>query len=174
MASWYGPKFHGNPTASGEIYNMYALTAAHRTLPLHTRIRVQNLKNGKKLEVRINDRGPFVKNRILDLSYAAAKKLDMIGPGTAPVQIVVLSENPQNPTQKYYIQTGSFTEKRNARNKYDQLHKRGYENSRILKVKINGKKYWRVQAGAFHALQEAKKALQNLSRENPHSFIVAD
>src|SRR5574337_879684 len=89
-ASWYGPGFHGNRTSSGEIYDQYDLTAAHQTLPLGTRVAVTNLQNNRTVEVRINDRGPFVKGRAIDLSYAAARNLGMIGPGTVPVRIEVL------------------------------------------------------------------------------------
>ena len=92
VASWYGPGFHGRRTASGEIYNMYDYTAAHKTLPLGTYVRVINLENGKSVVVRINDRGPFVKNRIIDLSYAAAKKIDMIDKGTARVKLQIISK----------------------------------------------------------------------------------
>jgi len=90
-ASWYGNKFHGKTTSSQEIFNMYELTAAHLTLPFNTLVMVTNLDNGKSVIVRINDRGPFVKDRIIDLSYAAAKLLDMINTGVAPVQIDVLN-----------------------------------------------------------------------------------
>ncbi len=90
IASWYGPDFHGKRTADGEIYNMYAHTAASRTLPFNTMVRVINLNNGRSTIVRINDRGPFIKNRIIDLSYAAARDIGMIGTGTAPVKVVVI------------------------------------------------------------------------------------
>jgi rare lipoprotein A len=90
IASWYGPGFHKKTTASGEVYDMYLLTAAHRELPLGTFVEVRNLTNGKKVLVKINDRGPFVDGRIIDLSYAAAREIDMIGDGTAPVRIRVL------------------------------------------------------------------------------------
>lgn len=93
-ASWYGKKFHGRKTSSGETYNMYAFTAAHKSLPLPTNVRVTNLRNGKSIVVRVNDRGPFVGDRIIDLSYAAARQLDMITQGTAPVEIVALNEKP--------------------------------------------------------------------------------
>ncbi len=92
-ASWYGGKFQGRRTADGEIYNMYAMTAAHKTLPFNTYVKVINLNNHRSAVVRINDRGPFIGNRIIDLSYVAAKKLGMIGTGTAPVKIIVLSNN---------------------------------------------------------------------------------
>lgn len=92
VASWYGPGFHGRKTASGKRYNQNAMTAASRTLPLGTRVMVTNLDNGKKVEVTINDRGPYVDNRIIDLSRAAARKIGMIKPGTAPVRVDVISD----------------------------------------------------------------------------------
>jgi rare lipoprotein A len=90
MASWYGKDYHGKRTSSGEIYNMYDHTAAHKTLPMNTRVRVTNLRNGRSTVVRINDRGPFSDDRIMDLSYAAAKDLGMVGAGVVPVEIEVL------------------------------------------------------------------------------------
>jgi rare lipoprotein A len=90
VASFYGQDFHGRKTANGEIYDMHAITAAHQALPFNTRVLVTNLDNGKRIEVRINDRGPFVKGRIIDLSYAAAQKIGMVGPGTANVKLEVL------------------------------------------------------------------------------------
>lgn len=87
MASWYGKKFHKRRTSSGERYNMYQLTAAHKTVPFSTRLQVTNLKNGKKVIVRVNDRGPFVSNRVIDLSYAAAKKIGMVNQGLTKVKI---------------------------------------------------------------------------------------
>jgi len=96
-ASWYGAEFDGKRTSSGETYNMYDMTAAHRTLPLPTYIQVTNLRNNKKVIVRINDRGPFAKDRVLDLSYAAARKLGMVGEGTTPVEIRVLDPADYNP-----------------------------------------------------------------------------
>lgn len=91
-ASWYGVKFHGRPTSSGEIYDMYKVSAAHKTLPLGTYVRVLNLSNNRKIIVRINDRGPFVKGRIIDLSYAGAKEIGLVGPGVAEVEIVALGK----------------------------------------------------------------------------------
>ena len=91
-ASWYGKKFHGRTTASGEIYNMHKLTAAHRTLPFGTIVEVTHLENGRKVVVRINDRGPSIRKRIIDLSYAAAKKIDMIVQGIARVRIEVIQK----------------------------------------------------------------------------------
>jgi rare lipoprotein A len=91
-ASWYGPGFHGKKTASGEVYDMHELTAAHSILPLHSVVRVKNLRNDKEVVVRINDRGPFVGERVIDLSLTAARSLDMVGPGIAPVRVTVLVE----------------------------------------------------------------------------------
>src|SRR5881409_2744389 len=90
VASWYGPGFHGNRTANGEIYDQYELTAAHPSLPLGTRVMVTNLENGRAVQVRVNDRGPFVDGRAIDLSYAAARTIGMVGPGTVRVRIEVL------------------------------------------------------------------------------------
>src|SRR6059036_2556401 len=97
VASWYGPGFHGNRTANGEIYDQYELTAAHPSLALGTRAMVTNLTNGRAVEVRINDRGPFVGGRAIDLSYAAARSIDMIGPGTARVRVEVLGRASRPP-----------------------------------------------------------------------------
>lgn len=100
MASWYGDPFHGRQTASGETYDMNDLTGAHRTLPFGTRLRVQNLDNGRSVTIRVNDRGPFAKERILDVSRKAAQDLGMIGPGTARVRITVLGGPPSLPPPK--------------------------------------------------------------------------
>jgi rare lipoprotein A len=91
-ASWYGKKFHGKTTSTGEVFNMYRKSAAHKTLPLNTYVSVLNLENGKSTVVRINDRGPFVRGRVIDLSYAAAKEIDLIGPGLADVKVVALGK----------------------------------------------------------------------------------
>ena len=104
IASWYGQVHHGRRVASGEIYNMHRLTAAHRTLPFDTIVLVHNKRNGRGVTVRINDRGPFVKGRIIDLSYAAAKALDMLVPGTAPVRLKVVHSNAQYPEQEFAVQ----------------------------------------------------------------------
>lgn len=104
VASWYGPRFHGRPTASGERFDMNAMTAAHRTLPFGTHIEVTNLTNGRTVTVRVNDRGPFAGNRILDLSRAAARELDMLGAGTARVRFTVVTE----PVECFDVQVGAF------------------------------------------------------------------
>jgi rare lipoprotein A len=111
IASWYGHPYHGRRTSSGEVYDMNDMTAAHKTLALGTRVEVTNVENGKQVEVRINDRGPFVEGRIIDLSYAAAKVIEMVGRGTAWVRLQVLGE-PE--PLKYRVQAGAFRERANA------------------------------------------------------------
>ena len=134
-ASWYGKKFHGRETSSGEIYNMHDMTAAHKTLPLPTYVRVENTKNGKSVIVKVNDRGPFVGNRIIDLSYAAANILGVIGPGTAQVEISALhsASAKRSPVRSIpltdraaadiplFIQMGSFGSEDNAQKMTRQL-----------------------------------------------------
>ena len=118
IASWYGKDFHGKPTASGEIYDMYAMTAAHKELPLGTVVVVRNLENGKSVRVRVNDRGPFIKGRIIDLSLTGARKIDMVAAGTAQVEveIVQLGRGKPGPTHasSYTVQVGAFRDRTNA------------------------------------------------------------
>ncbi|HSM09746.1 MAG TPA: septal ring lytic transglycosylase RlpA family protein [Gemmatimonadota bacterium] len=136
-ASWYGPGFHGRQTASGEVYDMEAMTAAHRELPFGSRVRVVNLDNGRETHVRINDRGPFARGRVLDLSRAAAREIDMLGSGTARVRIEVL-EGVAEPTVPAgvdatvsipegctLVQVGAFAEHRNAAELTRRLEARG-------------------------------------------------
>jgi rare lipoprotein A len=112
-ASWYGAPFHGRQASNGETYDMYKFTAAHRTLPFNTMVRVTNTTNGKSTTVRITDRGPFVDNRIIDLSYAAAKQIESIGPGVVTVQLEILSAiDPNDGT--FTIQVGAFHDRGNA------------------------------------------------------------
>lgn len=173
IASWYGKKFHRKPTANGELYDMYALTAAHKILPMNTKVQVTNLENGRKVVVRINDRGPFVNNRIIDLSYTAAKKLDIVGPGTARVKVVALGEEMHRIPGEFYLQVGSFSIKPNAKYLYSKLKKMGYSGSRIQKAHIEGDIFWRVQAGTFDSLSRARKARNELSDAYPNAFILA-
>ena len=115
IASWYGQEFHGRPTSNGEIYNMHDLTAAHRTLPFGTVVEITNILNGRTVTVRINDRGPFVGNRVIDLSYAAARMLDMVGPGTIPIRLEVVKEVLPVPAgQRFAVQVGAFILRDNA------------------------------------------------------------
>ncbi|WP_231887710.1 septal ring lytic transglycosylase RlpA family protein [Thermodesulfatator autotrophicus] len=175
IASWYGPGFHGKKTASGERYNMYAYTAAHKVLPMGTKVLVTNLENGRQVIVRINDRGPFVKGRIIDLSYAAARALGMHRKGTALVRIQALGESPQTHLVfkgRYYIQVGSFANYANAVKLKEKLKKK-FPIIRIEPFSKNGKTFYRVQVLAAQDLQKARMLLSRLEQEFPQAFIVA-
>lgn len=170
IASWYGPGFHGRPTASGVIYNQHDLTAAHQTLPLGTRVMVTNLDNRRATEVAINDRGPFVKGRILDLSYAAAQTLGMIGPGTIPVRIEVIDGGPRRvsvipQSLDYTLQVGSFTEIENAHRLREQLVKNYPQISGVSIVPYQGRDatYYRIQVGTFPSRRDAEQQAYQLS-----------
>jgi rare lipoprotein A len=121
-ASWYGIPFNGRRASNGEIYDMYKLTAAHRTLPFETVVRVTNLHNGKSTTVRITDRGPFVENRIIDLSLAAAREIESVGPGVVPVRVEVLTPG-VDPTGGFFtVQVGAFRDQGNAQRLRERLN----------------------------------------------------
>ncbi|NIM90115.1 MAG: septal ring lytic transglycosylase RlpA family protein [Candidatus Aminicenantes bacterium] len=148
LASWYGPDFHGKKTSSQEIYNMYELTAAHKSLPFGTYVMVTNLDNGKSVRVRINDRGPFVRGRIIDLSYAAARVLDMIGQGVVRVRIEVLSRIPRAKSgPRFSVQVGAFVSRENAEALKLQIQKI-YQNVYISTIETSNQVYYRVRIGA--------------------------
>lgn len=186
-ASWYGKKFHGKKTSSGEIYNMHAMTAAHKTLPLGTFVRVHNLDNGKSIEVRVNDRGPFVRGRIIDLSYAAAKKLDVVGPGTAPVEIVALgkAETPGSGKSSGYVpvdyysgnftfQVGAFSRRENALRLKEKLEKT-YMNVHIQPYDDGKRVMFRVRVGRASSLKQAEEYERILVEQGfKGAFIVAE
>jgi rare lipoprotein A len=148
IASWYGPNFHGKTTSNKEIYDMHDLTAAHNSLPFGTYVMVTNLNNGKSVTVRINDRGPFIKGRIIDLSLAAARAIDIIGTGTAPVRLEILTKiSPKKSSQKFSIQVGSFVQEKNAellKNELQKYFKRVY----ITKFETASHVYYRVRLKA--------------------------
>ncbi len=149
LASWYGPDFHGKLTSNKEIYDMYDMTAAHRTLPFGTQVMVTNIENGRAATVRINDRGPFVGDRIIDLSYAAARVLGMVGPGTARVRLDVLRDvSPPPGSGGWSVQAGSFISKDNASRLAGELEKRGYPGVKLLEYKTPAQVYYRVRLGA--------------------------
>ncbi|MFW6131178.1 MAG: septal ring lytic transglycosylase RlpA family protein [Candidatus Aminicenantaceae bacterium] len=162
LASWYGPDFHGKETSNKEIYDMYDMTAAHKTLPFDTYVMVTNTINGKSVTVRINDRGPFVKDRIIDLSFAAAKLLDMIKPGVVPVKIEVLKKSsPKKSSQNFSVQVGAFIYKDNAlklKNKLSKKFKKVY----ISKFETINQTYFRVRIKAKN-MQSAKDIAEKLS-----------
>jgi len=185
VASWYGKDFHGKKTSNGEIYDMHAMTAAHKTLPLGVFVKVRNKDNGQETLVRVNDRGPFVKNRIIDLSYAAAKKLGVDMKGTAPVRIEALGyrasgasgENYKEPetydSGNYSVQVGAFKDQQNAKRLSEEMKKlHGY--SEVKTATVNGKLYYRVQAGKYTSLKAAEDAEGSFSEHGyPGSFVVS-
>ncbi len=186
-ASWYGRKFHGRRTSNGEIYDMYGISAAHKTLPFGTVVRVTNMRNGRQLDIRINDRGPFAKGRIIDLSFGAAQKLGVVGPGTAPVEIVALAA----PTRKvaapgsrqfepvdltrgnFTFQVGAFQDHANARRLAAKLRKL-HTNVHIASFDRGDGLYHRVRVGRAHRLKEAEAYERTLMRQGYDVFIVAE
>jgi rare lipoprotein A len=178
IASWYGKDFHGNPTASGEIYDMYQLTAAHRTLPLGTYVMVTNLENNRSAEVKINDRGPFVKGRIIDLSYAGARGLDMVERGTARVRVEVLKGKAlmakhEDPGfgRGFTVQVGAFTDKDNAM-KLSRALVRELDNVYISVFETPGTCYYRVRVGNFPTREGAYGMAQRLAAKG-YSVMIA-
>ncbi|HYB21101.1 MAG TPA: septal ring lytic transglycosylase RlpA family protein [Thermodesulfobacteriota bacterium] len=176
LASWYGEDFHGRRTANGEIYDMYAMTAAHRTLPFNIRVRVTNLENGKKADFRINDRGPFVSGRIIDLSKSGARELGILDPGTAKVAVEATGwVAGSSPAWEgvYAIQVGSFAEKENAyRFREDLARKQSHVH--VVLWESNTKKYYRVRLGSFRTEEEARRYFEGLKRDHPNGFIVRE
>ena len=162
MASWYGGEFHGRPTSSGEVYDMYQLTCAHNTFPLGTTVMVTNLENGRSLELKVNDRGPFVKERILDVSYAAAQMLGMWEKGTAPVKVEVVSLASE-PVLRFTLQVGSFTDETNAQRLAEQL-RRTFENVYVATMETLTQKYHRVRVGQFDTREAALVIAEKLSQ----------
>jgi rare lipoprotein A len=165
VASWYGPGFHGRRTASGERYDMRALTAAHQSLPFGTIVEVRNLENGKATRVRINDRGPFKKNRIIDLSRAAAQAIGMIGPGTALVELVAVGVVPR-PPRAFAVQVGAFQERSLAADLAARLA------GDYPSVAVRSDDVWhRVQVGEFAERDAAEELVREL-RELGFSGVV--
>lgn len=155
VASWYGAQFNGRRTSDGEIYNMFQYTAAHRTLPFGAVVQVTNLNNGKQVEVRINDRGPFVGNRLIDLSYSAAVAIGMIGTGTAPVRLDVVAG--PNPNIGFFaVQVGAFQLEQNATRLREQLSAR-YSPVTIATLELPNGVYYRVRVGRFPSQATAQQ-----------------
>ena len=171
VASWYGDPFNGRHTSNGEIYNMRAFTAAHRTLPFGAIVRVTNLRNGKQTEVRITDRGPFVANRVIDLSLSAAQAIDMVGPGTAPVRLEMLSgPNPQ--LGSFGVQVGAFQSQENAERFRTQLATR-YANVSITLFDSPNGMFYRVRVGRLPTEDAARQlAAQLHANEQLTTFVV--
>lgn len=186
-ASWYGPDFHGRKTSNGEIYDMHAWTAAHKTLPMNVYLRVTNRSNGCQCVVRVNDRGPFVKGRVIDLSYAAAKELGVVGPGTAPVLIealgyreAVASDGAVTYRQlasysvgPFTVQVGAFTVLQNAQRLADEL-RRVHGEASVVEGWVGGQKFHRVRVGLYRTMAEAVRAGAEFEGKGyRNSFVVA-
>jgi len=187
LASWYGQDFHGKKTSSGETYNMYAMSAAHKTLPLGTYVRIHNLENNRTLDVRINDRGPFVRGRIIDLSYSAAKELGVVGPGTARVEVVALGTptTTDGGTGRRYVQgdyysgnftfqVGAFLNRPNAQKLKQDLEQR-YQNAHITTYDNGEETFYRVRVGKVTTLEQAAEYEAYLIQNGfPGAFVVAE
>jgi len=192
IASWYGKKFHGRRTSSGETYDMYAMTAAHKTIILPAYVEVTNLENGKKVVVKVNDRGPFHDNRIIDLSYSAATKLDVVAKGTALVKIRVVGSgytsgrasekrgapvetlSPDSSPGDFYIQVGAFSELGNAENLRRKLNNIGDSLVRISQVVVDNRSLYRVRIGPLSDVEYADRIVQQLIQldEYDHHIVI--
>jgi rare lipoprotein A len=188
IASWYGTKFHGKRTSSGEPYDLYAMTAAHKTLPLPTYVEVTNLKNGRTAIVKVNDRGPFHDDRLIDLSYAAAVKLDILPYGTGQVEIRAIDPDesrmmasladtapaatPENVV--LYLQVGAFSNQQNAQRMQKDLQSQNIGDVRIVEATTDDGSFYKVQVGPLTSHTEANRVtqeLKNLGISNSHSIV---
>ncbi|OGI63524.1 MAG: hypothetical protein A2W18_01310 [Candidatus Muproteobacteria bacterium RBG_16_60_9] len=195
VASWYGRKFHGRRTSSGEPYDMYAMTAAHRTLPLPSYVRVRNLQNGRSVVVRVNDRGPFLHNRLIDLSYTAGARLGVIGTGTAMVEIESITPDTPTPTvasaagvqiirtaaaapldtppPRLSVQVGAFSRYENATSLRDRLQRAGFGpifiNSPTAGVAGDGAAIYRVRIGPIATVELGDQTVNKIAH-----FGIAD
>ncbi len=187
IASWYGEDFHGRSTSNGETYNMHDITAAHKLLPMHTMLLVQNLDNGRQTIVRVNDRGPFVQGRIIDLSFGSAKKVGLVNAGTARVKITALGEvnKKQNrgrytfkkhvnlQTGEYFVQIGAFLKRYNANELRDKFLVSGHKT--VLSMQeVKGEIFYRVQVYVGQTLAGARRSERALLDKGYNgAFIIA-
>jgi rare lipoprotein A len=171
VASWYGPSFHGGSTSNGEPYDMYAMTAAHKTLPLPSYARVTNLKNGKSIVVRINDRGPFVANRLIDLSYSAAARLDMLREGTTLVEVRALTPGVPDeltrsaaaPAPTLYVQAGAFADEHNAQRLLTRLQAAGLPAVFVAAPLAGSAPLYRVRVGPVASVADFDRIAARLN-----------
>jgi rare lipoprotein A len=171
VASWYGVPFNGHRTSNGEVYDMHQFTAAHRTLPFGAFVRVTNLSNGLQTEVRVNDRGPFVANRVIDLSLSAAQAIQMVGTGTANVRLEVIS-GPSQQTGFFGVQVGAFLVQANAEKFRDQLAQR-YPSVSVVPYDSPSGMYYRVRVGRVPTQDAAAQlAAQLQSNDQLTTFVV--
>ena len=189
-ASWYGTKFHGKRTSSGEPYDLYAMTAAHKTLPLPTYVEVTNLKNGRSVIVKVNDRGPFHDDRLIDLSYTAAAKLDILPYGTGQVEVRAIDTEQSvkiatltdtaaatataQENQTLYLQVGAFSSRDNAQRMQADLLSQNIGAVRIVEVTTDAGTFFKVQVGPLASHMEANRVTQELKTlgiSNSHSIV---
>ncbi len=190
VASWYGKKFHGRQTSNGEVFDMYAMTAAHKTLPLPAYVEVTNLRNGKKAVLRVNDRGPFVDNRIIDLSYAAATKLGIIKDGTGLVEVRTIDPNSpdhvplvetssprpvlnNNSDANIYVQIGAFTEQANAVRLHNRMKRQGIHKISVAVDTTQTAPIHRVRVGPLRDIEELDKVSADLKRMGVDDTVLA-
>lgn len=172
VASWYGPNFNGRLTANGETFDMNGISAAHRTLPFNSEVIVVNEDNGKSIRVRINDRGPFAKDRIIDLSKGAAQAVDMIGPGTANVKLYLVKGDLKNsrvtdlkvPT--YTVQLGSYNDLGPAQTQSNKI-----KGSRVETLNLNSGTVYRIYYGLYKDRSKAEKDMKSLKRKGFNGFV---
>ena len=176
VASWYGKKFHGRKTSTGEVYDMYAMTAAHPVLPIPSYVRVKNLRNQREVVVRVNDRGPFLNSRIIDLSYAAASKLDIVRTGTGQVEVVAITESGRASRKNIpvpeknvrigqpgmYIQAGAFVSRFNAQQLREQLIAARFSPVIVQQVQGDSGLVYRVRVGPLSSMELADRELERL------------
>ncbi|MDH4133722.1 MAG: septal ring lytic transglycosylase RlpA family protein [Gammaproteobacteria bacterium] len=194
VASWYGKKFHGRKTSNGEAYDMYAMTAAHKTLPLPSYVRVRNLNNGKSVVVRVNDRGPFLHNRLIDLSYAAAERLGIVASGTGIVEVEGLTgDSPPTVTAtppalpqvipaavaaeppRLYLQAGAFTSRVNADALRDRLVDKGFTPVHVEPVDRDGTPLYRVRLGPVPNVEESDRLVARITAQGlPAPIVVVE
>lgn len=167
IASWYGVPFNGRPTASGEIYDMEKLTAAHRTLPLGTVVEVNRIDNGQKVQVKVNDRGPFVQGRIIDLSHAAAQAITM--PGIANVKLVIVSTPPTRGVEAFAVQIGAFSDRASGEQLRSEMQQKFGAARLLLRP---GDQTWRVLVGFEPTEEQADALAQQLSGQPGGAFVV--
>ncbi len=191
IASWYGKKFHGKKTSSGEAYDMYSMTAAHKTLPLPSYVRVRNLNNGRSVTLRVNDRGPFLDNRLIDLSYAAASRLGIVGSGTGVVEVVGISTDEpassvmtaqapaaapspaDNAVQpRLYLQVGAFASRDNAESLRVQLERAEFKTVQVQVASQDQATLYRVRIGPLASVDASDNLAQRIAGYGIHNAFV--
>jgi rare lipoprotein A len=179
VASWYGPSFHGRKTSSGETFDMYKISAAHKLLPMHAKVTVTNLENGRSAVLVVNDRGPFVAGRVVDLSYAAAKNLGMVDRGLARVLIrtsePVYGQRNNDIVGEFFIHIGSFEANEAATCLVEDMKSLNYKPSilKVIRADRDGEIHWRVELGPYRSMSGANKAHSKVVKDYPSAFVVA-